>query len=182
MKKIMFNDKYGLTEAVIQGRKTMTRRNIPIGIYNRIDFKAYGEGDEKCFLNNDDDNLVDYRYAAYYKVGEIVAISQRYADLNAQGLLPDDSKQTLANSAGWSNKQSVKANLMPHQILITSVRLERLQDISEKDCTKEGVKNTAKLAKWSPRSEFARLIDKVNGKGTWARNDYVWVYEFELVK
>ena len=26
MKKIMFNDKYGLTQAVLDGRKTMTRR------------------------------------------------------------------------------------------------------------------------------------------------------------
>lgn len=29
MKKIMFNDKYGLTKAVIEGRKTQTRRFIP---------------------------------------------------------------------------------------------------------------------------------------------------------
>lgn len=26
MKKIMFNDRYGLTQAVIEGRKTMARR------------------------------------------------------------------------------------------------------------------------------------------------------------
>lgn len=26
MKKIMFNDRYGLTQAVLEGRKTMTRR------------------------------------------------------------------------------------------------------------------------------------------------------------
>lgn len=29
MKKIMFNDRYGLTQAVLDGRKTMTRRIIP---------------------------------------------------------------------------------------------------------------------------------------------------------
>ena len=29
MKKIMFNDRYGLTKAVIEGRKTMTRRLVP---------------------------------------------------------------------------------------------------------------------------------------------------------
>lgn len=28
MKKIMFNDKYGLTQAVLDGRKTMTRRIV----------------------------------------------------------------------------------------------------------------------------------------------------------
>ena len=29
MKKIMFNDRYGLTKAVLEGKKTMTRRIIP---------------------------------------------------------------------------------------------------------------------------------------------------------
>lgn len=28
MQKIMFNDRYGLTQAVIEGRKTMTRRLV----------------------------------------------------------------------------------------------------------------------------------------------------------
>ena len=31
MKKIMFNDKYGLTQAVLEGRKTQTRRIIKVG-------------------------------------------------------------------------------------------------------------------------------------------------------
>ena len=30
MKKIMFNDRYGLTKAVLEGRKTMTRRIITV--------------------------------------------------------------------------------------------------------------------------------------------------------
>ena len=30
MKKIMFNDKYGLTQAVLEGRKTMTRRRADV--------------------------------------------------------------------------------------------------------------------------------------------------------
>jgi hypothetical protein len=29
MRKIMFKDKYGLTKAVLEGRKTMTRRIVP---------------------------------------------------------------------------------------------------------------------------------------------------------
>lgn len=32
MKKIMFNDKFGLTQAVLDGRKTMTRRIMPDGL------------------------------------------------------------------------------------------------------------------------------------------------------
>ena len=34
----------------------------------------------------------------------------------------------------------------------------------------------------TPREAYAALIDKISGKGTWASNPYVFVYEFELVK
>lgn len=200
MKKIMFNDKYGLTDAVLQGRKTMTRRNIPTSKYVYINFKEIERGNNNCYYVND--GVADYRKAAYYKIGEVVAVSQRYADLNAQGLLLDDAKHTLANSAGWRNKQSVKANLMPHQILITNVRIERLQDISDEDCMKEGLYqgrifgkdkycyyfydekkgNEEQCVSYQPRGTYASLIDKISGKDTWKSNPYVFVYEFELIK
>lgn len=37
MKKIMFNDKYGLTEAVLSGRKTQTRRIIPQSVIEKVE-------------------------------------------------------------------------------------------------------------------------------------------------
>lgn len=37
MKKIMFNDKYGLTQAVLEGRKTQTRRMLnPTMFFSKI--------------------------------------------------------------------------------------------------------------------------------------------------
>ena len=36
MSKIMFNDKYGLTEAVLKGRKTMTRRIVPKSVIDKV--------------------------------------------------------------------------------------------------------------------------------------------------
>ena len=94
-----------------------------------------------------------------------------------------------------------RADLMPHQIRITKVRIQRLQDISDEDCLKEGIIKYTKdrtvfkydlsdgfeMFSWkdmkrSPKEAYAALIDKVSGKGTWESNPYVWVYEFELVK
>ena len=91
----------------------------------------------------------------------------------------------------------VKPKLMPHQILITDVRVEKLQDISDGDCLKEGIEEfsthlTASGKAYTfhgvnesyktPREAYASLIDKVSRKGTWERNPYVFVYDFELVK
>lgn len=40
MKKIMFNDKYSLTQAVLDGRKTMTRRISKEQIRNSVFWKS----------------------------------------------------------------------------------------------------------------------------------------------
>ena len=47
MKKIMFNDKYGLTKAVVEGRKTQTRRILnPTMLFERLDtYKGWTKKD-----------------------------------------------------------------------------------------------------------------------------------------
>ena len=101
------------------------------------------------------------------------------------------------NMPGYNNKMFTQASVMPNKIRITNVRIERLQDISDEDCLKEGLewdgiasqyyvnykKETGRktfLGK-TPREAFAHLIDKVSGKGTWESNPYCFVYDFELI-
>lgn len=169
----MFNDKYGLTQAVIDGRKTMTRRIVPQSVVDYYTYEA------------EDPTMID---AARYWVGEIVAVAQAYKDIPKYNF--------LTTTAGWLNKMFVRADLMPIKIRITNVSVERLQDISDEDCLKEGIDyiggysdsyylghgvNNIRLGN-SPRDAFAALIDKVSGKGTWKANPWVFAYEFELVK
>lgn len=183
MKKIMFNDKYGLTQAVLEGRKTITRRAVPEELLECITW--YAQGDEADLI---------YRLLANstHKVGEVVAIAQAYKDIY------NDAYHIglYGRTAGWTNKMFVKAELMPHHIKITNIRAERLQDISDEDCLREGLiyspvgvnhygfyseKDNCVYYFYTPREAFAALIDKVSGKGTWESNPLVWVYEFELV-
>ena len=187
-KKIMFNDRYGLTQAVLEGRKTMTRRLVPEG----TPCGCWRETVKR----------------SRYQVGEVVAIAQSYKEV-AQGGYPVDARYdafrtanwgdgedgALKSSAGWNNKMFVKSELMPHSIRITDVRVERLNDITPDDCLKEGISFIDKIkAYYFDRSDrnqgfyyytakraFAALIDKVSGKGVWDSNPYVFVYEFELV-
>ena len=115
------------------------------------------------------------------------------------GVIEHDYQTTALASKGWDNKMFVKADLMPHQIQIRDLRIERLQDISEEDCMKEGVYRDYGDTEFppqefydydwnedngfdTPREAFASLIDKVSGRGTWDRNPFVWRIEFELVK
>lgn len=172
MKKIFFSNRYGLTIAVLEGRKTMTRRLVPEGT-------PFGNWEETLKKSR-------------YQVGEVVAVAQAYKDCMRM--------VCLTESAGWDNKMFVRAELMPHQIRITNIHVERLQDISNEDCMKEGIMEGEFMNTWdtfyydewgdvpnhitfkTPLNAFAALIDKVSGKGTWDSNPYVFVYEFELIK
>ena len=214
MQKIMFNDRYGLTQAVLEGKKTMTRRIIPdIEIdWNRrgrvtLPVSGFEHGvlfmDVRSILH--DAGICDYsapaKYQPKYEVGEEVAIAQPYRNLIEQGYLCRESdgwvSEKYCTSSGYRNKMFVKAEYMPHRIRITGIKAERLQDISEEDCLKEGVE------KWmdcyivsgimerggksnacfdTPREAFAALIDRICGRGTWKSNPWAVTYEFELIK
>ena len=150
MKKIMFNDRYGLTQAVLDGRNTQTRRIItPQPTYQDncgICWKGYAYGlNIGIGCSGTYNNFVtgtEYDESCNrYKKGEVVAVAQSYKDIyDEQGLETIDMLvQNMKNSAGWNNKMFVRADLMLHQIRIVNVRFEHLQDISDDDCLKEGI-------------------------------------------
>ena len=211
MKGIMLNERFGLETATLNGSKTRTSRD------ELSRKKKHTEEElEFIYLLNDEDymkssgtlsfdgintfNLDDccnhYDFKTKYKVGEIVAVKQRYKDIFSLGWNSD----LTGDEAGWRNKMFVKNELMPHQTQITDIKLERLQDISNEDCMKEGILIGDFINTWNkyyydiigdcaahktfktPQEAFASLIDKISGKGTWDRNEYNVVYYYKVVK
>ena len=144
----MFNDRYGLTQSVLNATKTMTRRICKEQHWSFSDLIAAKNG-------------IFHFEKPKYKIGEIVAIAQSYKDAGfprdtiqrgrcvrqGKGHLStwDDSYISILGDwyidqlAGWSNKMYVHAELMPHRIRITDIKVERLQEISDEDCIKEGI-------------------------------------------
>lgn len=224
-KNIMFNDKYCLTQAVLDGTKTMTRRKFTLTLDKKVDGKLIRVYPSKIFFDNDK-WLFDYEGRIYnlpkenyprYKVGEVVAIAQSYKDVfdekcsnfgNAEAnkwwydvigtaIVPQSKK------AGYVNKMFVKADFMPHHIRITDVKVERLQDISDEDILREGIRkesfadgcmfcySKAYMRKGNRHVEtiynsnllrtFASLMYKIIGGRTWESNPWVVAYSFELV-
>lgn len=210
MKKIMFNDKYGLTQAVLDGRKTQTRRMLNTTMFfQRLEtYEGWSNEDisawkRSCNRRLDEaqgdtlQQMLDYALSSSrYKVGEVVAVAQKYKDIALD--MPVELAAELIKQPGWNNKMFVKADLMPHRVRITNIRVERLQDISDEDCIAEGIYPKAN-GRWycydvvrrmgvsydpypDPCEAYAALIDKISGKDTWESNPYVFVYDFELVK
>lgn len=213
MKKIMFNDKYCLTQAVLDGTKTMIRQSVPQSLLDEYDtwyedfiYKPIGE---ENYLS-----LEEYVLKrTTYKVGEVVAIAQSYKSIaderdEAETVLDlykiGDNLLTMDEmGAGWNNKMFVKADLMPHHIRITDVKVESLQDISDDDIMREGIRKDSfaggcmfcynkayirngnrriePIYNSTPRRAFASLMYKIIGGRTWESNPWVVAYSFELV-
>ena len=107
----MFNDKYGLTAAVLAGTKTQTRRLVPDKLLSR-----YGHRHDKYnryFLN-------DLIRNARYKVGEVVAVAQPYKVF--YGDFKEPLRTELINSAGFMNKMFVK----PHSRNIDGGKVDKM--------------------------------------------------------
>ena len=189
----MFNDQYGLTQAVLDGRKTQTRR---IAYEKPFKYKRccgfITEGTDKGKLSINDGNEIVAK--STYKIGEVVAVAQRYCDIPfANDIF------IRAVPIGWSNKMFVKSSLMPHQIKITNIRCERLQDISTDDCMQEGIFCShidgiddaytydatfdRFVKKWwyrTPIEAYKMLSCKLHLH--WDSNPLVFVYDFKLIK
>lgn len=172
----------------------------------------------------DSNENVRITFEPKYKIGEVIAIAQSYKNIDnyynaalyrktsIHGQIVDELDLVsfqdirrwkyfsgdLMNTSGWTNKMFVKADLMPHHIKITGIKVERLRDISDEDCLKEGIIKgkcgsefthfmdayyvpKEKQPYCTPRDAFAFLIDKVSGKGVFQSNPYVFVYEFKLI-
>lgn len=188
MQKIMFDDRFGLTGAVVELRKNMTRRFAEKVLVEDENGELHWNGEFK---------------KPRYKVGEVVAVAQPYSEI--MPYLADSFYKPevgfMEEKPGYRNKMFVKADLMPHQILINGHHVELLQDISDEDCLREGIiKYTCNLYEFmgicysfdgdkakmgtylTARDAFADLIRKISGKRVWDDNPYVDVYEFELIK
>lgn len=180
MQKINFHRL--LMPSVLDGTKTMTRRTIPQ--------KALDEYENACAICRGcggpmPDPTKFFLDFSRYKVGEVVAIAQSYKSLGLED---------LKTFAGWSNKLYVSANLMPHQIRITGIKVERLQDISYESVLKEGIDFEAV---WfgeveytfdefyfdSALEAFRFMLSKCcKPKTLWEDNPWVFAYSYERVK
>lgn len=182
-----------LFNKVVAGQKTQTRRIITQ--------QPDGRGLRSTNVPFEDWHGNEFK--PKYKVGETVYLKEPYSYLSLNNQEPvliykygeDYSDIEELSPIKWSNKLFMPQSAARHFIKITGVIAERLQDISEEDCIKEGITQhhiirlgrvwyesgviISGLSGWpTARKAYAALIDHINGNGTWERNPWVWVYDF----
>jgi hypothetical protein len=178
-----------LFSKVVAGQKTQTRRIITQ--------QPDGRGLRSSNVPFEDWHGNEFK--PKYMVGETVYLKEPYLSLNNQEPVliykygEDYSDVEELSPIKWSNKLFMPQYAARHFIKITGVRAERLRDISEEDCIKEGITKHKVIrldriwyvtvneqSGWpTAQKAYAALIDHINGKGTWDSNPWVWVYDFE---
>ena len=156
-----------LFHAVVEGRKTMTRRIVkpqPYGFdhgypyyrYNKITdtvirskiIKPRYKVGETVYLKEpyllDDDNDFGATVKRKYSKSELeISWVEVQTELKASNNKMDEIINSIfrrQEKSEWLNSQSMPEWCAEHFIEITGVKVERLKSISDKDCLKEGVK------------------------------------------
>jgi len=187
-KPILFNSE--MVKAVLEGRKTMTRRVVkpqpPAWEWTSVPEYAEARGLTTKLSNG------KYVKCPYGAVGDQLWVRESFHYTYGYPANHDPSIWYSADGepecGDWSKgKPSIH---MPRwasriQLEVTGVRVERVQDISVEDCLAEGI--PPHVSGMNIVYDFRDLWDSINGKprkdGTdisWKANPWVWVVEFKV--
>ena len=210
---ILFNTE--MVQAILQGRKTQTRRTKGLDFINTDPSNWKIEQLISLWAKSKDFDIKEIKKP--YEVGDILWVRENFYSIESENHWSvsqmvmckseifyaadlSDYKTTRPLHRG-KNRPSIH---MPKKfarifLQITDVRIERLNDISDKDSISEGIKTDNCEGKDcyyfypsndlrddsyldSPKTSFYSLWNSINGEKAWASNPWVWVIEFERIE
>ena len=198
-----------MVKAIIDGRKTMTRRVVKYKKtiqYPIIGFSCFS-GSDKFEVRGFHENG-EYGGSLFnlpYKTGDKLWVRETFFDARKWKHAPlfSDGPDFIyrADEDAFIGDHNWKPSLfMPKEaariwLEVTNVRCERLQDISKEDAIAEGVESieSPDFRKYKEYTEgtfnlkfathsFFSLWRKINGKDSVAANPWVFVYEFKRIE
>ena len=186
-----------MVRAIIEGRKTQTRRLVK---------QKQNPHDFLCGINDSRDDPYNYGFENPQVMGHFITLPEQRCPY---GRIEDhlwvreamwrnkETKEFLGYVADderkYQNNKTVKKIPSIHMsrwasritLEVTDIRVERLQDITQADACAEGVL----LKSWeacdsfntTPERQFCKLWKDINGPESWDKNPFVWVIEFKRI-
>jgi hypothetical protein len=157
MKPILFNTE--MVQAILDGRKTVTRRLVKEKIIKGFDYKCDGT---PWYYINEKEECWEVEDVGPYQVGDIIYVRETFADT----WTPGDDTGYVYKADGqpnsfpyWGNASTCKDEVwrpslhMPKEaarmfLKVTNVRVEKLQDIS---CTQAEMEGVSSTVYWTPK-------------------------------
>ena len=185
-----------MVRAILKGRKTQTRRVVkPQPTMQEVD-GTYGvsvlafkqkKGKGHWIWPNAKDIIVTE--CPYGEHGDRLWVREAFTECPKGNFIYREQEEThdYGKSTADANNKWTPSIYMPRRasritLEITNIRVERLQDISDKDALAEGVDQTNTSIKGYATERFKNLWESINGAGSWDANPWVWVIEFKRVK
>jgi hypothetical protein len=158
-----------MVKAILDGKKTMTRRVIKPQPLERID------DSEIILIGNE---------FSPYKIGDILWVRETWNCISYDGKTIEKywyKADTDNASEKWRPSIFMPREAARIFLKVTGVMVERLQDITEDDAKKEGFSS---MKEFYAREKFLHTWDALNAKRGhgWDANPWVWVIQFEAVK
>ncbi len=164
-----------MMNAIIEGRKTQTRRPVKSEIVSHIEFMGGSDDETEGFdfvglmhgkWKSDDGTAWGPEWLVYcteYPEEGVIPVGSLYGAIGDQLLATDGERNTT--------------------IEITAFRVERLQDISEQDAIAEGslINDGHPNDETPSRTLFKSLWGSIYGDESWSSNPWVWVIEFKVL-
>lgn len=185
-----------MVQAILEGRKTQTRRVVkgrPLQWLTEHFFKPefvacaenhlcpYGHIGDRLWVRES----LGKKLASFLGIEATNGVESAYYISNGDDVLDENG----FNFCPWWKKKLLPAIHMPRwasriNLEITGVRIERLQDISEADAKAEGTPEDLTLLSNSQNwvMGFHRLWVRINGLDSWNQNPWVWVIEFKRLE
>lgn len=185
-----------MVRAILDGRKTMTRRvvKLPRGC---IWYDGMGGIDEGWYCDEAGKGWwhVEDMACPYGQPGERLWVREAWLPFRYEHIIGGKRYAYRADSDGDSESDRCRTELgykwkppihMPRKasrltLEITEVRVERLQDITENGASLEGV-HLNRPDEETYYHQFSRLWEHINGKGSWSSNPWVWVVSFKRME
>lgn len=179
-----------MVRALLDGTKTQTRRVVkPVRGYEHNDVCRPDMAAESwdVWWHGTHETVGVMQTCPYGLPGERLWVREAVAEISCRLTYRADTD----DGAHCVVKRWTPSNHMPRwasRILleITSVRVERLQDIGTEEIQAEGVVTAdADIMERGCRArviDFTNLWESINGAGSWDANPWVWVVEFKRVQ
>jgi len=156
-----------MVRAILEGRKTQTRRIVKPQPLRDRGVMAFNDGEHpqmRCPYGKPGDRL----WVRETWCPDVEPYTFRY---KADGDEPLERWRPSIHIPRWASRITLE---------VVSVRVERLQNISEDDALAEGI--TLVERGTSPVDQFNKLWESINGPGSWEANPWVWVVEFKRIE
>lgn len=194
-----------MVQGLLDDRKKQTRRTKGLEEVNKnldviLDLKMISDN-EKVYALVRTKSKGTYKVLCPYNVGDVLWVRETFREIkqdNGNPRIEYKATETINLSDKWKPSIFMPKPACRIFLKIKSIRVERLQDINEKDAKAEGAKDTLKfselkcmkdLGHWiipRPFSQhqfgFLSIWCNINGPKNWLLNPFVWVYEFEKIE